>query len=311
MSVTQPIAGSPGAPLPGTVPRKRNFVLRYISRFDDGEVVRWVFRGMLLGAIGVLVLDLRDLSSENGWWAPEAALPMAPTDPILPPAVETDLPIPPDDPRRFVTTGEEILARPMNFTLGSAGVLSAEGSIDPGSAARFAAEIEARGEYVKTVSLNSPGGALDDAMAMAKIVRERGIATDVADGAICASSCPLFFAGGLTRTAGPKAAVGVHQFYAALQTKTAPEQAMSDAQATTARISRHLIDMGIDAALWLHALDTPPQALYYLSPEEMAKYRLVTTPVATAQKAAAAGTIPVKVKVGLQSGAAKTGLKPG
>jgi hypothetical protein len=296
--------------LPGTAPRGRNFVMRYLSRFDDGEVVRWAFRGMLLGAIGVLALDLRDLSRENGWWAPEAALPIAPSDPILPPAVETDLPIPSDDPSRFVTTGKEILGRPMTFTLGNGGVLAAEGSIDPGSAARFAAEIEARGEYVKTVSLNSPGGALDDAMAMAKIVREKGIATEVADGAICASSCPLFFAGGLTRTAGGKAAVGVHQFYAALQTTTAPAQAMSDAQATTARISRHLIDMGIDPALWLHALDTPPQALYYFSPEEMAKYRLVTAPVATAQKAA--GAIPGKAGIGSPLGTAtKQGLKPG
>src|SRR5690606_9345640 len=140
-------------------------------------------------------------------------------------------------------------------------------------------------EYVKTVTLDSPGGALDDAMAMARILREKDIATEVADGAVCASSCPLFFAGGLTRTVGAKAAVGVHQFYAALQTTTPPAQAMSDAQATTARISRHLIDMGVDPALWLHALDTPPQALYYLSPEEMMRYRLVTAPVATARKA--------------------------
>lgn len=291
--------------LPGSAPRQHNFIVRYFARFDDGEVVRWAFRGLLLGVIGVLALDLRDLSSENGWWAPEAALPAVPSDPVLPPVVQTDAPIPSDDPRRFVTTGEEILGRPMTFTLEGGGVLAAEGSIDPGSAARFAAEIEARGEYVKTVSLNSPGGALDDAMAMAKLVRGKGIATEVADGAICASSCPLFFAGGLTRTAGPKAAVGVHQFYAASQTPTAPAQAMSDAQATTARISRHLIDMGIDPALWLHALDTPPQALYYFSSEEMAKYRLVTAPVATAQKA-----VPGKAEAG--SGAAtKQGLKPG
>ena len=312
MSEAQPIP----AGLPGTVPPernlpRRNLVVRYFARFDDGELARWIFRGMLLGAIGVLALDLRDLSSENGWWAPEAALPAAPSDPILPPVVQTDAPLPSGDPRRFVTTDEALLGRPMTFTLRSGGVLAAEGSIDPGSAARFAAEIEARGEYVKTVSLNSPGGALDDAMAMAKLLRGKGIATEVADGAICASSCPLFFAGGPTRTAGPKAAVGVHQFYAASQTATAPAQAMSDAQATTARISRHLIDMGIDPSLWLHALDTPPQALYYFSPEELAKYRLVTTPVATAQKAAAAGTIPIKVKIGLQSEAGKTGLKPG
>jgi hypothetical protein len=288
------------AGLPRTAPRKRNIIVRYFARFDDGEVARWVFRGMLFGAIGVLALDLRDLSRENGWWAQEAALPALPSDPILPPVVETDAPIPPDDPRRFVTTDEALLGRPMTFTLGSGGVLAAEGSIDPGSAARFAAEIAARGEYVKTVSLNSPGGALDDAMAMAKLARDKGIATEVADGAICASSCPLFFAGGLTRTAGAKAAVGVHQFYAASQTATAPAQAMADAQATTARISRHLIDMGIDAALWLHALDTPPQALYYFSPEEMAKYRLVTTPVATAQKAGSE-KIPGKAESGFPS----------
>jgi hypothetical protein len=273
------------AALPGTAPRKRNPIVRYFARFDEGEVVRWIFRGMLLGAIGVLALDVRDLSRENGWWTPEAAIPAAPSDPILPPVVQTEAPIPPEDPRRFVTTGEDLLGRPMTFTLAGGGVLAAEGSIDPGAAARFAAEIEARGEYVRIVSLNSPGGALDDAMAMAKLVRSKGIATEIADGAICASSCPLFFAGGLTRTAGPKAAVGVHQFYAASETPTAPAQAMADAQATTARISRHLIDMGIDPALWLHALDTPPQALYYFSPEELAKYRLVTRPVATALKA--------------------------
>lgn len=276
------------APLAGTVPRKRNFVMRYLSRFDDGEVVRWAFRGMLLGAVGVLALDLRDLSRENGWWAPEATLPAAPAEPILPPVIETNAPLPPDDPRRFVTAGEEALGRPITFTLGSGGVLEATGSIDPGSAARFAAEIEARGEYVKTVLLNSPGGSLDDAMTMAKLIRERGMATEVPDGALCASSCPLLLAGGLTRTVGAKSAVGVHQFYAAAQTTTAPAQAMADAQMTTARISRHLIDMGIDSALWLHALDTPPQALYYFSSEELAKYRMVTAPVATARRSGTA-----------------------
>jgi len=310
VSETPAIAGTP-APLPGATPRRRNLLVRYFSRFDDGELARWVFRGMLLGTIGVLALDLRDLSRENGWWAPEAALPVAPSDPILPPVVQTNLPIPPDDPRRFVTTGEEMLGRPITFTLGNGGVLVAEGSIDPGSAARFAAEIEARGEYVKTVSLNSPGGALDDAMAMAKLIRDRGMATDVADGALCASSCPLLLAGGLTRTAGAKAAIGVHQFYAAQQTPTAPAQAMADAQATTARISRHLIDMGIDPALWLHALDTPPQALYYFSPEEMTKYRLVTSPVVAAQKAVLEPN-PGKVKFDLLIGdTAKQGFKPG
>ncbi|NGO49855.1 hypothetical protein G6N73_01465 [Mesorhizobium camelthorni] len=256
--------------------------MRYFARFDDGEVVRWAFRGLLIGAVGVLALDLRDLAETNGWSSPEAAL-TAP-EPVLPPAVQTNAPTPSADPREFVTADEARLRQPMAFTLGAGGVMTAEGSIEPGSAARFAAEIEQRGEYVKTVSLNSPGGALDDAMAMAETVRELGIATVVADGALCASSCPLFFAGGKTRSAGEKAAIGVHQFYAATLSETAPEQAMADAQATTARISRHLSEMGIDPALWLHALDTPPRALYYLSPDELAEYKLVTKVSSVASK---------------------------
>lgn len=52
--------------------------------------------------------------------------------------------------------------------------------------------------------------------------------------------------------------------------------AMSDAQKTTATVTRHLVSMGIDAALWIHALETPPERLYYLSPEELTDYRLVT-----------------------------------
>lgn len=272
------------AALPETTPRGRNVFVRYFSRFDDGEVARWAFRGLLIGAIGVLALDLRDLSRENGWWAPEATAPAATSEPILPPVIQTDAPIPSDDPRRFVTAGEEILEQPITFTLLGDGVLAAQGSIDPGSAGRLAAELEARGEYVKVVSLNSPGGALDEAIEMAKLVRGRDIDTKVADGALCASSCPLFLAGGLTRTVDLKAAVGVHQFYAATEMPTAPAQAMADAQMTTARISRHLIEMGVDPALWLHALDTPPQALYYFSPEELTKYRLVTAPAATAHQ---------------------------
>ena len=156
--------------------------------------------------------------------------------------------------------------------------MSVVGSIDQGSARRFAAEIAARGEYVTTLSLNSPGGSLDDAMEMARLVRERGIGVDVADGAVCASSCPLLLSGGVTRNVGGGAAIGLHQFYSATDMSTTdPARAMSDAQATAARISRYLAEMGVDPALWLHALDTPPQALYYLTREEMTRYRLVTS----------------------------------
>jgi hypothetical protein len=270
-----------GEPLPGAaaLPEKPrgNLVLRYLSRFDDGEVLRWAFRGLMIGAIGVLAMDLRDLAATNGWVGVDAQTPES-AAPILPPAVEAGTPQPASDPRPFLTSTDETLRKPMAFTLEAGGVLKAEGSIEVGTASRFAAEIEARGEYMKTLSLNSPGGIVDDAMAMARLVRERGISTEVSDGALCASSCPLLFAGGKERHAGEKAAIGVHQVYAAIEEEVAREQVMADAQSTTARISRHLAEMGVDPTLWLHALDTPPRALYYLSPKELADYHLVTKP---------------------------------
>jgi hypothetical protein len=152
----------------------------------------------------------------------------------------------------------------------------AEGSIEQGAAARFAAEIEQRGEYVRTLRLNSPGGSLDDAMAMARLVRERGYRTEVLDGALCASSCPLLFAGGTTRRPARRPRSACTSSMPPSGSASEPAQAMSDAQITTARISRHLAEMGVDPALWLHALDTPPRQLYYLTAEEMARYNLVT-----------------------------------
>lgn len=282
--MTSRLPSETAAPLPGDAkPVITNPIVRYLSRFDDGEVLRWAFRGLLIGAIGVLATDLSDMAKVNGWTVTPADEPVT-VDPILPPAVETGEPVPSGDPRPFLTTDEATLKQPMVFTLEAGGVLKAEGSIEPGTAARLADELAKRGEYVKTVSLNSPGGAVEDAMAMARALRERRIGTEVADGALCASSCPLVFAGGVARKAGPKAAIGVHQFYAAMKEDLSRDQVMSDAQATTARISRHLTEMGVDPALWLHALDTPPRALYYLSPKEMADYRLVTPAKLTAKK---------------------------
>ncbi|WP_169285567.1 hypothetical protein [Chelativorans sp. ZYF759] len=241
--------------------------------------MRWSFRGLLVGAIAVLAIDLYEMVDRNGGiWPSGTGATEAVTAPVLPPAVETGSSgLPSADPREHLTTDDGLLRGQIRFELLPGGILLAEGSIEQGAAARFRAEVEARGEYVSTVRLNSPGGSLEDAMAMARLVREREYRTEVLDGALCASSCPLVFAGGVTRAAGEKAAIGLHQFYAPSGSSTAPAQAMSDAQITTARISRHLGDMGVDAAVWLHALDTPPRQLYYLTREEMARYRLVTS----------------------------------
>jgi hypothetical protein len=245
-----------------------------IAAIDDGQILRFAFYALLAGCASVLYLDYRELDAA-------ANVPglVAPFEPVLP---AFDPSNPDQAPGPSVTTDFETLKNPLRIALTPGGVLTLTGTIDPGSGDRFAAEIAARGEYVTTVALDSPGGSVLDAMAIGALIHERGYATRVAAGSLCASSCPLVLAGGAERHATPQSAIGVHQIYAAFPTGQAPPtlaaagNAMSDAQKTTAAITRHLDAMGVDASLWLHALETPPNRLYYFSPDELTTYRLVT-----------------------------------
>ena len=248
-----------------------------IRRIDDGVLMRCVFYALIAASATFLVVDVREITAAN------AELPgfdpMHDDQPVLPPALTDGRPAaPPVEP----ASPSEVLRQPIKFELKPGGVLMAEGTIDPGAAGRFAQEIEARGEYVKVVALNSPGGSVDDALAMSKLIRDKKLDTRVETRALCASSCPIVFAGGVARTAEKDAVIGVHQVFNGSKNRPSAEQAMSSAQSTTARVARHLDAMGIGAGLWINALETPPDRLYYLTPKEMSEFKLTTTAVPTA-----------------------------
>ncbi|WEZ84044.1 hypothetical protein P6U16_04820 [Rhizobium sp. 32-5/1] len=253
----------------------------YFLTADDGALMRHAFHILLAASVVFVVIDWRELGLEAS--TTPAYDPTQPaTDPILPPALTEGEP---DASPAEITSSPETLKQAIRFELRPGGVLSADGAIDAGAAARFATEIEARGEYVKTVQLNSPGGSVTDALAMSKLIREKQIGTLVAKGGLCASSCPIVLSGGATRTVEADAVVGVHQVFNGSRDKLSPEVAMSQAQSTTADVSRHLEQMGIKSGLWLHALETPPDRLYYLTQKEMAEFALTTeaAPVASAE----------------------------
>ncbi|HEY4199694.1 MAG TPA: hypothetical protein VGM83_03960 [Devosiaceae bacterium] len=246
---------------------------RWLARIDDGAILRAAFYVMLAGTLSVLALDYRELTAADASVVPAPVLPLAPLwDP--------DHPMTPG-PR--LTTDPATLEAPLAVTLGAGGVLDLTGTIDIGAAKRVAAEIDAHGEYIRSVALDSPGGSVDDALAIGQLIRDHRFSTSVAAGALCASSCPLLLAGGVERHAEQGAAVGVHQVYAAVLADTvgtrrlSPDQAMGEAQAITARIGRYLTGMGVDPALWLKAMETPPTDLAYLTPAEMYQFRLITS----------------------------------
>jgi hypothetical protein len=255
----------------------------WLSDHADETVLRWIFRSVVTVTIIVLAVDLAGMNGLLG--NPELAeitqeqpsfnLPgIVPSvlAPLLPGGDKRLMPLPQPD---------GAMAKPMTFELVGGGKLMATGTITPGISESFAAEIGKRGDYIKTVVLNSPGGSVTDALAMGRLIRENRFATEVEAGKYCASSCPLVFAGGLERRAGDKAAIGVHQVATISTANAQPRDEMSAAQNISARCQRYLGDMGISLQVWVHAMETPHDKLFVFKPDELKSLNLVTaTPVA-------------------------------
>ena len=175
----------------------------------DDDVLQLLFGVMLTATVAVVAFDYTQLSEAK--LAEETAAPAitGPSAQPLPPARRDG-----EEKRAAPASADAKLRSAMSFDLQGDGRLLATGTIEPGTAEAFAAEVGKRGGYVKTVVLHSPGGSVRDALAMGRLIRQKGFATEVENGRYCASSCPLVFAGGAERRAGPKAAIGVHQVFA-------------------------------------------------------------------------------------------------
>ena len=241
----------------------------------DDHLLRWLFGIMVSATIAVIALDYVEMLQ-----APERSIQPSPglmTETAKPSAEPLPSRRGSERAPGVLRTPDKKLGEPITFELAGDGRLMATGTIVPGAADTFAAEIEKRGAYVKTVVLHSPGGSVQDALRIGRLIRERTFNTEVADGRYCASSCPLIFAGGVERSAGQKAAIGVHQI-SALTNATSATMAdgMSSAQRVSAEVQRYLRDMGVDSQVWVHAMETPANELFYFKPDELQTLKLAT-----------------------------------
>jgi len=250
-------------------------IINWAAAFEDGAIIRAAFFGLLTATAVILYLDYTELSGQQPLALPSELTPILPA--FGPAAPGGDIAGP------AISTPMDVLRQPLEVELGSGGALTVTGTIMPGSAATFAAAVDSYGEYIRTVALDSPGGSVADALEMGRLIRARGLTTSVAAGSLCASSCPLVFAGGQQRLATPASALAVHQIFAATPSDStlaarlaAAGNAMSEAQTMTAEISRYLIDMGIDPEVWLRALETPPDRLSYFSSADLIRLKLAT-----------------------------------
>jgi hypothetical protein len=84
------------------------------------------------------------------------------------------------------------------------------------------------------------------------------------------------FAGGVERYAGDKAVVGVHQVFSISQVGAPVADSSEAVQRVAAECQRYLREMGVDLEVWMRAMETPRDALYYFKQDELLSLKLAT-----------------------------------
>jgi hypothetical protein len=162
------------------------------------------------------------------------------------------------------------------------GCIVASGEIRGGSARDFAAFAGAAHlQPGALMLLHSRGGDLVGAMKLGLSLRHARVSTrvqtyDLGTGATgagsCSSSCAYAFLGGVQRTLGAGAKLGLNQFTPA---SAAPDVQLADAQRLLGLISTYTQAMGAASELAAVGLDVPAQGMHWLSTAELSQYAVL------------------------------------
>jgi len=182
-------------------------------------------------------------------------------------------------------------------TLQNSRVIKVSGLIAPGDTERLKALVQATGFSVcsrenqcpsnNTISLDSPGGHLAEAIRMGVYISEQNFSTLLEKNAICESACALTFLGGFTNYEGyffPRryvhetAKLGVHRPYFGLPDRTYTgdevEQVVEVVNEGVTAATAYLLKVGVGANFLQRMYNTPPKQMYRLSPLELSTQRI-------------------------------------
>jgi hypothetical protein len=95
---------------------------------------------------------------------------------------------------------------------------------------------------------------------MGRLIRENGFSTEVESGTYCASCRPLVFARGVHQVRPLRSIVRWH----------------GRGAAQSAICQKYLRDMGVDLAVWVQAMETPKERLYYFKGDELMALKLAS-----------------------------------
>lgn len=166
-----------------------------------------------------------------------------------------------------------------------------EGDIEPGLTERFRAAY-GEGADGNKLFLDSPGGNLGEAIKLGRLVRELNLNTRIGgsggfprnpDGSLriaggdfpadgrCESACAYVFMGGLERFLNDGTKLGLHRFHAPGQSIDA-----GSAQVISGQLISYMVEMGIDARLFVLAADQDQNSMYYVTRQDALDYDLIT-----------------------------------
>jgi hypothetical protein len=124
--------------------------------------------------------------------------------------------------------------------------------------------------------LDSPGGGVDSAMTIGRILRREGTGVVVNDGARCLSSCVLVLAGGVSREV--EGSVGIHRPYLLVPSGEVSADAVKQTyQRMLQELHVYLREMNIVDGLVDAMLRTNPENMRLLSRDELRYYALEGT----------------------------------
>nr|MEC9419782.1 hypothetical protein [Pseudomonadota bacterium] len=169
----------------------------------------------------------------------------------------------------------------------------AEGQITAETPALFSSYLKNEHSDGNKVLLHSPGGSLIAGLELGELIRARGMETeigiwksegtfgDTVDGGYCMSACSYAFLGGEVRRIPDGNRLGFHQFYlsgerAGQVPSSQVDQALMSAQELSSRIVRYLLEMGIDARIFVLGTGAKPDDMFVPDAAQLEEFALVT-----------------------------------
>ncbi len=132
----------------------------------------------------------------------------------------------------------------------------------------FYEDVRALGDFDYFVIEESNGGLIGEAMATGALFRKKGVATSV-DGS-CASACVELYAAGVKRYLSKTARFGIHAMAV-----DGDESSLSATQSLLSKRVKYFEAGGVDPRIVMDSLDTPAEALRWLTTEQARDYGLI------------------------------------